>query len=69
MGNKVIVEFDEREFYKGCMYCSNFEAGWCEQTNRDVLKCALEHKVDFKIYETDEYVNKIKEQDNENKGE
>ena len=51
MGNKIIVEFDRREFYKSCLYCSNKETGWCEQSDKEILKCALKNNVEFKIKE------------------
>lgn len=51
MSDKILVEFDRREFYKSCLYCSNKEAGWCEQSDKEILKCALKNNVEFKIKE------------------
>lgn len=49
MANKILVEFDKRDFYKPCLYCSNKEAGWCEQSNKEILMCNLKHGTEFKI--------------------
>ena len=46
---KIIVEFDKRDFYKPCLYCSNKEAGWCEQSDKEILMCNLKHGTEFKI--------------------
>lgn len=57
MGDKILVEFDRKELDEMCAtHCQWYKL--CNQTNKDIIKCALRYSITFKI----------KEKNNGNKG-